>query len=306
LLLLDARDYVASVKQAEASLLGKQAQLAQEQAQTQQAEREWELSGRHKKDAPILALRKPFLEKAQAEVQFAQAELEQAQRKLERTVIRAPYDGLIKDKHIGVGQYVSTGTTLADIVAIDYVEVRLPLTDADIAFLKLPSPRDQHHHYDGKQPAGPSAILSAKIGGQTYQWNASVVRTEGIIDARSRVHYAVAQIVDPYGLNSQQISKPPLSIGSFVKADISGLTKDGIVAVPRDAFRDERTLVLMDEDGKLRLKKAKVIRAENNFLYVEADIFNGEDIVISPIASPVEGMQLHKVESTALRISARK
>ncbi len=298
LLTLDDSDYRAAVKQAEANLLGKQAQLTQEIAQSEQAEKEWRLTGRAKSEAPILALRQPFLEKAKAEVQYAEADLAQAQRKLDRTQIRAPYDGLIKSKNIGLGQYVTVGTNLADIIAVDYAEVRLPLSDADVAFLNLPAPKDAIEVNSVETLTGPAVTLTATVAGKNYQWQAHIVRTEGIIDARSRVHYAVAQIKDPYGLHTEQGAQtnPALNVGSFVKAQIEGVTVNDIFAVPRGAFRDEKTIMVLDSDNHLRLRETDVVRSDNEFVYVTSGINPGEEVITTAIAAPVDGMELRKFD----------
>ncbi len=57
--------------------------------------------------ASELALRKPQMREALAELQSAEADLEQALGDLDRTVIRAPYDGLVKEKIADVGQFVA-------------------------------------------------------------------------------------------------------------------------------------------------------------------------------------------------------
>ena len=299
LLTLDDSDYQAGVKQAQANLLGKKAQLTQEIAQSEQAEKEWRLTGRAKSEAPILALRQPFLDKAKAEVQYAEAELSRAERKLERTKIRAPYDGLIKSKNIGLGQYVTVGTNLADIIAVDYAEVRLPLSDDEIAFLNLPAPQNAMQVDGSENSSAPAVVLTATVGGKQHQWPARIVRTEGIIDSRSRVHYAVAQIVDPYGLHNSidDTQKPALSVGSFVKAQIEGITVSDVFSVPRNAFRDENTIMVLDKDMRLRLRETEVVRSDNEYGYVTSGIEPGEEVITTALTAPVDGMQLRKFGS---------
>lgn len=293
LLSIDASDYQAAVKQAEANLLSRKAKLTQEIAQSQQAEKEWAITGRPKEDAPVLALRQPFLEEAKAAVLFAEAELDQARRKLDRTQIRAPYDGLVKSKNIGVGQYLTVGTQLAELFAVDYAEVRLALSDAELAFLQLPNPQvlavENESSIDGV-----AVTIKAKVGGKEYFWPAIIRRTEGVIDSRSRVHYAVAQITDPYGLHSET-NKPALSFGSFVKADIQGITVNDVFVVPRDAFRDENTLLVVDSENSLHLREANVIRSDNHHVYITSGINPGDEVVLTGMTAPVEGMSVEKV-----------
>ena len=75
---------------------------------------------------------------AVAALAAARAGLVKAERNLERTHITLPYDGMVKMKEADLGQYVSPGTRLGITFATDYAEVRLPLTDQDLAFIDLP------------------------------------------------------------------------------------------------------------------------------------------------------------------------
>ena len=90
LIQLDPTDYKVAKQRADAQLLSAKAQLLSEQARSAQAKKEWEITGRPLEEAPILALRTPFLAEAQSRLLQAEAEVKQAQLKLQRTIIRAP------------------------------------------------------------------------------------------------------------------------------------------------------------------------------------------------------------------------
>ena len=76
---------------------------------------------------------------AVAALASAEAELVRAKRDLERTFVRLPYEGMVRAKETDLGQFVNPGTRLGVVFATDYAEVRLPLTDIDLAFVDLPS-----------------------------------------------------------------------------------------------------------------------------------------------------------------------
>ena len=75
---------------------------------------------------------------AKAALASAHAALEQTEYDLERTVVKAPYAGRIRTKSVDVGQFVNRGTALARVYAVDYAEVRLPIADAELAYVDLP------------------------------------------------------------------------------------------------------------------------------------------------------------------------
>ncbi len=302
LLSLDSADYEVSVQQARANLLTAQAQLAQEQAQAEQAGREWDLSGRSRADAPPLALRTPFLAEAEARVLFAEADLARAERQLERTKIRAPYDGLMREKMVDIGQYVGTGTQLARTFAVDFAEVRLPLADRDIAFLNLPQPgvlartSAQDNKPVGEKPHGSPVQLSAVVGGKPVQWQARLVRTDGVVDSSSRVYYAIAQVNDPYNLRAN-MNETVLSIGSFVNATLQGVSAQGVFALPHSAVRSSNQVMVMDQEQRLRTRTVNVLRTDKDFVYIDEGIRNGEQIIVSPVPVPIEGMRVATEES---------
>ena len=89
---------------------------------------------------------------AAAALAAAKAELVRAERNLERTYIRLPYDGMVRAKEADIGQYVNPGTRLGVTFATDVAEVRLPLTDHDLAFVDLPAAADIHKK---RQPEWP-------------------------------------------------------------------------------------------------------------------------------------------------------
>ena len=196
LMQLDPTDYRVALQRAEAKLISMNAQLSFEQARSAQAKKEWAMTGRPASEAPLLALRKPYLAEAQANVLQAKAEVAQAQQKLDKTTIRAPYAGMVSEKMADIGQFVATGSKLGEIFAIDYAEVRLPMTKRDMAKLDLGAlSRDR---------TSSTVTLTASVGGADVQWDAVLVRSEGVVDQLNRAQYLVAQLDDPYNIRQSR------------------------------------------------------------------------------------------------------
>ncbi len=205
LLQIDPSDYETALLRAQASLAARKAQLADQTARSEQARKDWANLGRQGEPSD-LTLRIPQLAEAKAAVQAAEAELKEAERKLQRTRIKVPYDGLVRSKLVDVGQFVSPGTPLGVTFAIDTAEIRLPLSGNDLKFLDLPSATRL------EESQRVPVTLSAEDSGSDKQWNAQIVRTEGVVDIGSRVIYAVAEVVDPYGVLGQS-SRPGIENG---------------------------------------------------------------------------------------------
>jgi RND family efflux transporter MFP subunit len=221
---------------------------------------------------------------AQAALASAKADLVRAERDLEQTYIRLPYDGMVRSKDADLGQFVNIGTPLGVTFATDFAEVRLPLTDQDLAFIDLPEARDlaESGSVDGEE-----VTFSAVQRGQMHRWNGRIVRTEGVLDEKSRVTYAVARIDDPYGFDS---NAPALPMGTFVAATIQGISPGEMIRVPRTAIRGSNDLIFVDDDNRIRIREVDVFRFDANYAYLRDDHLSGQRIVTTSLENPINGM----------------
>ena len=286
LLQIDPSDYRAGLKRAEAALASRKAKLADETARSEQALKDWRNMGKQGQPSD-LGLRKPQMADAKANVSAAEADVEKARRDLERTQITVPYDGLVRQKAVDIGQYVTPGTRLGITFAIDTAEVRLPLTSTDLKYLELPTgtaAKSQDKPY-------PPVTLSTHRAGDTDQWQAHIIRTEGVVDETSRVVYAVAQVIDPYGVLGQSQQKE-LKIGTFVNAEIQGLPAENVVVLPRYVLQPDNTVLIINDDSELEILPVTVLRAEPKDVYISNGIKAGARVITTTLDAPVPGTKL--------------
>ncbi len=221
---------------------------------------------------------------AQSALASAKADLVRAERDLERTYIRLPYDGIVRSKDADLGQFVNPGTRLGVTFATDYAEIRLPLTDQDLAFIDLPDAREITRTAKAN---GQEVVLSAIQKGELQQWTAHIVRSEGVVDEKSRVSYAVARLDDPYGFDSDAT---PLPVGTFVSAVIQGVSPGEMIRVPRSAIRGSNKLVFVDDDNRIRIRDVNVFRFDADFAYIRDPSLVGERFVLTAMENPINGM----------------
>ena len=226
------------------------------------------------------------LASAAAALASAKAELVRAKRDFERTYIRLPYEGIVRVKETDIGQFVNPGSRLGVVFATDFAEIRLPLTDLDLAFVDLPDLAEITASVDG---AGPMVTLTAVQKGVEKKWRAQIVRGEGVVDERSRVTYAVARIEDPYRLHSDGT---PLPMGTFVAASIDGSEILSVMRVPQSAVRGSDQLLFIDAENKLRIRKVDIVRSDAEFAYVRGGATAGERVVLTALEAPINGMAL--------------
>jgi multidrug efflux system membrane fusion protein len=290
LLRLDPTDYEVALQRAEARLISVNAQLTFEQARATQAKKEWAMTGRPASEAPILALRGPYLAEARANVLQAEAEVKQAQQKLRRTTIRAPYAGIVSAKSVDVGQYVTVGTPLGNTFAIDFVEVRLPLTDKDLSMM------EDIGFFSAS--TAPTVMLSATVGGVQVQWSGALVRSEGVVNELNRSRYVVVQVEDPYGVGSS-LSSPPLLVGTFVRAVLAGKKLNNVFKVPRHAMLEGNKVALVDTQSRLRLTPVESSFGNDEFYFVSAGVKEGDELIVSALGIPIDGMKVNPRKKTA-------
>ena len=284
LLQIDPSDYQTGLLRAQAALAARKAQLADQQARSDQALKDWTNLGRQGEPSD-LTLRIPQLAEAKAGVQAAEAELREAERDLQRTRIKVPYDGLVRNKIVDVGQYVAPGTPLGVTFNIDIAEIRLPLSNSDLAYLDLPSATrlDKAHRVPVK--------LTTEGVGTGGEWRSEIVRTEGVVDVSSRVLYAVAEVVDPYGVLGQS-KQPELKMGTFVRAEIQGLRADNVVILPRSVLQADNTVLVANDERKLEIRQVTVLRAEPRNVYISDGLKGGELVITTSMDAPIPGTRL--------------
>lgn len=289
LLRIDQRDYDVAVQQAKAALASAEARLAEEQARAEVARREWESLYKEGRQPTDLALRKPFVAQAEAAIESAKADLAAAERKLERTIIRAPYDGMVRERRVDLGQYVNIGNPLGVIFATDKAEVRLPVTDTDLAFIDVQG--------IGQQVSTVEVRLIGTTAIDPGEWQAKLVRGEGVVDDLNRMHYFVAEVADPYGLKNK--SKAPLKVGAFVDARITGRLVDAVYTVPRRLIRQNQQLLVVDAEQTLQFRQVELLRTDSERAYFKNGIQAGDQAVLTAMETPVAGTKVRLQNGSA-------
>ena len=283
---LDAADYRAALAGARARLARAEAALAQENARAKQAKLNWNEIG-YDEPPSELVLRVPQLKEAEANVDAALADLDQATRNLERTVIRAPFNGRVRDRSVGLGQSVNPGTSLGEIFATDYAEVRLPLTPRQLAFIHLPDQADD--------PPLPVTLTDALGNGSDAKREATIVRTEGTLDERSRELFAIARIDDPFGLQSKL---PPLRLGQPVRATISGIVLDDVFVIPRHSLRGINRIHLVESETLVR-QDIEPVWSNDDVVVIRNGLEPGQLVVTSRLPYAPDGAPIEIIEAPA-------
>ncbi|WP_286133280.1 efflux RND transporter periplasmic adaptor subunit [Colwellia sp. UCD-KL20] len=286
LIQLDKRDLLTNIQITKSTLFNAQQALQEEQARSEQAEQDWVRLGNTDK-APDLVLRKPQLMAAQAKVLSSEASLSQAELALERSDIKAPYTGRILRKEVDIGQVVSPNTQLAEIYAVDYVEIRLPIKNKDLPYLVLPEPNRFSSTTVANIELPKVNFYSDLIGEQS--WQGKVVRTEGALDAKSQQLFVVAQINDPYGKENSAVN--PIKIGQYVTAKISGKVIENAITIPNKTIY-QGSYVYVVEDNLLKRRNINIVWQNRKSSVIDKGLNENDFLVLTPLGQVSSGMRV--------------
>lgn len=298
LLEIDPRDYQTAVVSAKAELARAKLALAEEEANSEQALVDWRRLNPNE-EPPDLVVRKPQLDQAKANEASAQARLDNAELNLERTRIAAPYAGRILSKNVDIGQFVTSGNALAQIYAVDYAEIRLPLSERELGYIDL---QESYRGETVDKSNQPIVKLTTTVGKDVVEWEGRVVQAEGAFDTRSRQLFLVAQVDDPYGKRPD--GRPPLKVGSFVQAKIKGVLLENVFVMPRKYYRKNEYVVIIDEDNQLRRRSIEVEWSDEDSLVVSGGLKAGERMCLTPLSFPAEGMRVAVVQEDGIDIAS--
>jgi RND family efflux transporter MFP subunit len=169
---------------------------------------------------------------AEAQHTAATAALRLAQRQFEDTKIKAPVAGVVALRKVEVGEMVSPGKEVANIVDLSSVKVKLGIPEEEIGKIRL------------GQPASllVDALPGASIRGTVYTVGSKTETTTGHT-------YPVEVIVQ--GKDAGQ-----LKVGMFAKTAIHARSARGALAIAKESVvnSDTHPAVFVVENGVARLR----------------------------------------------------
>lgn len=292
---LDARDYQLQVEAARASVRSAALELDLEKGRGAIAQKEWALlnPGRDPADAP-LALRGPQLETARQALASAEANLGQAEVLLGRTRLSAPFDALVLEESLEVGQVVAPGAPVATLIGTDAYRVKVSLPVSELGALVLP---------DGERVGSPATVRHELGSGTTVVREGAVTQLLAQLDPQTRTAQVLVTIPDP--LEGEGL---PLLPGAYVHVEMEGRALDDVVRVPRTALHDGHrvwTVEGTEGDGILRARTVEVGWKEGDDVLVTQGLDHGDRVVVSPLAIPLDGMTVEVLTTTDLAVDAR-
>jgi RND family efflux transporter MFP subunit len=302
---IDERDYRVQLAAQQEMVARARLALRQEQARQAVAEEEWDLL-----EASIpadssnrdLALRRPQIEHAEASITAAEGALAKAELDLERCTITAPFNAVVLREQVDLGKLVNPQTEIATIVGTDAYWAQVSLPVEHLGWIEIPG-------RGGRKGAAATVIYSA--GSVEIRREGRVERLLGDLDPAGRMARLLVVIDDPLNLKGQHgASELPLLIGSYVTVEIRGRTIEDAIVIPRRALREihvngangaREGLWIMNGEDRLATREAEVVWRTEETVIVSNGFADGERLITSTIATPIEGMKV-SVAGTPSRV----
>ncbi len=291
LLRVDPADYENSVEAASAEVAQRSVDVLTADEEVAIARDEYQRLARREgfdpnlDSASALLLREPQLRAAQAALRSANARLEDARLALERTWILAPFDGIVRDETVDLGQFVSPGQAIGSMYGTGEVEIVVPLSDNNAALIS-----NLWQAQPGEEATRIPVEIRSEYGGDEYAWTGYVDRAESALDEQTRTVDVVVRVPRPFEPTQAQPERPPLLIGSYATADIEGTTFDRFAIVPAEALHDDGMVWTVESDTILVMKEVEFVQEIEEEAIVLGALNAGTPVIVTALPFVTDGM----------------
>ncbi|UCE89501.1 MAG: efflux RND transporter periplasmic adaptor subunit [Pseudomonadota bacterium] len=202
-------------------------------------------------------------DKAQAGLKAAKAELERAQEQLEHTVVRAPYAGIVTERHVELGETANVGQPLVTGLSLEEVRVTVNLPQDMVGVVR---------------ERGQARVVLPHLGGREVA--AEKITVFPYADPVS--HAFTARVELPAGL--QGVYPGMFAKVSFVTEEVQRL----VVPASAVVHRSEVTAVyVVGADGEVGFRQVRLGNVAGDNVIVLAGLSEGDRVALDPTAAAV-------------------
>ncbi|WP_305984326.1 efflux RND transporter periplasmic adaptor subunit [Roseibium sp. MMSF_3544] len=228
-----------------------------------------------------LALEEAKVVQQNATVKRLQWRLENAERQLENTILRAPFDAIVRSEAAEPGRLVSVNDAVVALYSSDDFEVRFTLSDNQYGRLLADSgtvvdrPVEVTWYLGNKAVTYPATV--SRIG-------ADVASTRGGVDLIATIDNSDASV--------------PLRPGAFVEISLPDQTYRESFRIPETAYYGEGTVYVV-KDSRLVPRDVIAQAIDNGFILVTGDLEPGETLLTTRIPEAGAGLLVNDVTGAA-------
>jgi membrane fusion protein (multidrug efflux system) len=205
------------------------------------------------------------LELAEANARSSEAQLELTQLRLDRTVVRAPFSGIVGERFVSLGDYVTSSTRL----------VSLQTVDPQRAVFQVPE------RYARRLSLGQEVTFYvAALPGVEFTGRVDFV--DPVVQLPARTITVKAEVP-----NRRRELKP----GMFIEARLATDIRPDAVVVPEDAILplQSATFVWVVSEGKASRRQVDLGVRKPGFVEIKSGVEVGEQVVVGGLERLSEG-----------------
>jgi membrane fusion protein (multidrug efflux system) len=208
------------------------------------------------------------LERAEAAARSAAAALSLLQLQIARSVVRAPFAGVVGQRFVSVGDYVTSQSPLLTLQTVDPQRAVIEVPERHAASLR------QGQTVEFTVAAEPQRKFAARVD-----------FIDPVVDNTNRT-------ITVKGLapNRDRLLKP----GMFIEARLATAVRDKAIVIPEDAIQPLRTanIAWVVENGKASRRVVQLGVRSAGFVEVLSGVKAGEMVVVGGLERMGEGMPI--------------
>ena len=292
LLRIDPRDYRFALDEQRASLAKAEFDLKVELGNQAVAKREWNLvkpsAGEISKLSQQLALRRPHLKEKHVALEAAKSRFRKARLDLQRTVVRTPFNALVLNESVEMGQLVNTQSSVATLVGTDEFRAQVSVPIHQLEWITFPGPG---------RPQGSRVRVIREIGnGEPVVRQGLVVELLGDVTQSGRMAQVLVAIPDPLELEKPDHSRRPLLLGEYVRVDIEGPVLHDVMVLPRQTIREGSRVWVKNAENQLDVRPVEVVLSRKETVLISQGLRDGEQVITSQLAAAIPGLLVQTIE----------
>ncbi|WP_269583378.1 efflux RND transporter periplasmic adaptor subunit [Roseibium sp. Sym1] len=219
-----------------------------------------------------LALEEARVDQQKAAIMRLEWRLQNAQRQLQNTILKAPFDAIVRSESAERGRLVGVNDAIVSLYSSDAFEVRFTLSDNQYGRLLA----------ETGTVIGRPVIVTWYLGNQPVTYPATVTRI-GADVASTRGGVDLIALID--GSNTTV----PLRPGAFVEVSLSDQSYADSFRIPETAFYGEGTVYVL-RDSRLEPRTVRSLAIDDGYILVEGGLEDGDVLLTTRIPEAGEGL----------------
>ncbi len=268
---LQKSDSEITVRHAEAKIAEANSTLSLAKNKLERATQKYELGGTSKSLYEEAMLE---YEKSTHQLETAKIELEDAKLELNKCDVFAPYEGILGNKYVEIGETITMNTLVCDLIDVEYMIVGIGVVERDIEKLQI-----------GQRV---SIFVDAY---PNREFVGSVETLSPVVEGQSRTFSVEIKVANP-----QKVLLP----GMFARVRINVFEKNNALIIPTSALNLQKnkytTFVVNPDSMGVTERPISVIYATTDYAVISRGLKVGELVVIGEKEGVSEGMTVKIVE----------